>query len=169
VLKGIGKLISALNGNLKKSQIAAGVAWGVLLGLVPLSNPFGIVLFVISFFFSHNHGAKIFGLAIVKILSLIILPALDVLGWTILHIDSLQPLFTAMFNMPFVPFTKFNNTLVMGGLIAGIVLWLPVFALFMKLIPLYREKLAPKIRDSKIVKKLANSPISGLLDKVFFN
>jgi len=167
MLKGIGKLITALNGNLNKSQIAAGVSWGVLLGLVPLSNPFGIVLLIISFFFNHNHGAKIFGLAIVKILSMSILPALDVLGWEILHIDSLQPLFTTMFNMPFVPFTKFNNTLVMGGLIAGIVLWLPVFALFMALIPLYRNKLAPKIRESKFVKKLASTPILGFLDSIF--
>jgi len=167
VLKGIGQLISALNGNLKKSQIAAGAAWGVLLGLVPLSNPFGIVLFIISFFFTHNHGAKIFGMAIVKILSMMILPALDVLGWQILHIDSLQPLFTTMYNMPFVPFTKFNNTLVMGGLAAGVVLWLPVFIFFMFFIPFYRNFLAPKIRESKIVKKLTNLPFIGFLDKIF--
>jgi len=167
MLKSIGNLIMALNGNLKKSQIAAGVAWGVLLGLVPLSNPFGIVLFICSFFFTHNHGAKIFGMAIVKILSMMILPALDVLGWQILNIDSLQPLFTTMYNMPFVPFTKFNNTLVMGGLAAGIVLWLPVFVLFMVLIPLYRNHLAPKIRESKFVKKLAETPILGFFDKMF--
>jgi uncharacterized protein (TIGR03546 family) len=169
VLKSIGKFIIALNGNLNKSQIAAGVAWGVLLGLVPMSNPFGIVLFIFSFFFTHNHGGKILGMAIVKILSMLILPALDVLGWQILHIEALQPLFTTMYNMPFVPFTKFNNTLVMGGLTAGIVLWLPVFFLFMTLIPLYRNHIAPKIRDSKLVKKLTKSPILGFIDKMFTN
>jgi uncharacterized protein (TIGR03546 family) len=106
-------------------------------------------------------------MALVKILSLLILPALDALGWSILHIDSLQPLFTTMYNMPFVPFTKFNNTLVMGGLAAGIVLWLPVFFLFKALIPLYRNHLAPKIRNSKLVKKLAGSPLLGFIDKMF--
>jgi len=167
MLKSLGKLVIALNGNLKKSQIAAGAAWGVMLGLIPLSNPFGIVIFIFSFFFTHNHSAKIFGLAIVKILSIFILPALDALGWQILHIDSLQPLFTAMYNMPFVPFTKFNNTIVMGGLIAGIVLWLPVFFLFMAFIPFYRNNIAPKIRESKIVKKLVNLPFLGFIDKMF--
>ncbi|MDR0301179.1 MAG: TIGR03546 family protein [Treponema sp.] len=167
MLKGIGKLIAALNGNLNKSQIAAGVSWGVLLGLVPMSNPFGIVLFIFSFFFTHNHGAKIFGMAIVKILSMFILPALDILGWEILHIESLQPLFTTMYNMPFVPFTKFNNTLVMGGLAAGLALWLPVFILFMVLIPLYRNRLAPKIRESKLVKKISTSPFLSFIDKMF--
>jgi len=161
------KLISALNGNQKKSQIAAGIAWGVLLGLVPLNNPFGIVLLIISFFFSHNHGAKIFGLAVVKILSFLILPQLDVFGYWILTLDSLKNLFTTMYNMPFVPFTKFNNTLVMGGLAAGIILWLPVFILFMILIPLYRNKLGPKIKESKIAKKLLSLPVFSFIDKIF--
>jgi uncharacterized protein (TIGR03546 family) len=167
VLKSVGKLIVALNGNLNKSQIAAGAAWGVLLGLVPMSNSFGIVLFILSFFFTHNHSSKIFGMAIVKILSMLVLPALDVLGWQLLHIESLQPLFTTMYNMPFVPFTKFNNTLVMGGLAAGVVLWLPVFFLFMALIPLYRTHIASKIRESKFVKKMAKSPFLGFIDKMF--
>jgi uncharacterized protein (TIGR03546 family) len=169
VLKGLGKFIVALNGNLNKSQIAAGVAWGVLLGLIPLSSPFGIALFIISFFFTHNHGAKIFGLAVVKILSMLILPKLDELGWWILHIESLQSLFTTMYNMPFVPFTKFNNTLVMGGLAAGIVLWLPVFFLFLGLIQLYRNHVAQKIKESKFVKKLATLPFLGFIDKIFTN
>jgi len=167
MINGVVKLVSALNGNQKKSQIAAGIAWGVLLGLVPLNNPFGIILFIISFFFSHNHGAKIFGLAVVKLLSLTILPQLDVLGYWILTLDSLRNLFTTMYNMPFVPFTKFNNTLVMGGLVAGIVLWLPVFILFMILIPLYRNTLAPKIKESKFVKKISGLPVFGFLDKIF--
>jgi len=169
VLKSIGKLITALNGNVKKSQIAAGVSWGVLLGLVPLISPFGLVLLIVSFFFNHNHAAKIFGLAIVKILSFLILPALDDLGFWILTLDSLKSLFTTMYNMPFVPFTRFNNTLVMGGLAAGIVLWIPIFVLFMILIPLYRNNLAPKLRESKIVKKLAGTPILGFLDSMFKN
>jgi len=164
---GVVKLISALNGNQKKSQIAAGIAWGVLLGLVPLNNPFGIALLIISFFFSHNHGAKIFGLAVVKILSMMILPKIDELGYWILTLDSLRGLFTKMYNMPFVPFTKFNNTLVMGGFAAGIALWLPIFILFMFLIPLYRNNLSPKIKNSNFVKKLSGLPVFGFIDKIF--
>jgi len=167
VLSGLGKFIIALNGNASKSQISAGAAWGVLLGLVPLSNPFGIVLFILSFFFTHNHASKILTMAIVKLLSMLILPALDNFGWWILNLDSLQNLFTAMYNMPFVPFTKFNNTLVMGGFVAGIVLFIPVFVLFMILIPLYRNNLSPKIKQSKIVKKIVSLPFLGFLDKMF--
>jgi uncharacterized protein (TIGR03546 family) len=74
-----------------------------------------------------------------------------------------------MYNMPFVPFTKFNNTLVMGGLAAGVVLYFPVFFLFMAFIPFYRTRIAPKIRESKLVKKMATLPFLGFIDKMFTN
>jgi uncharacterized protein (TIGR03546 family) len=164
LLKPIAKLILALNGNVKPTQIAMGFSWGILLGLVPF-GAFWFVLFLLSFFFRHNHGAKIFGLAIVKLLSPLVVYGLDFIGWQILHIEALTPLFTALYNMPFVPFTKFYNTLVMGGLVTGIILWLPVFFLFMAFIPFYRKTLGAKIRNSKIVQKITKFPLFSILDK----
>ena len=165
MLKPIIKFLVALNGNVKRTQLAAGIAWGILIGLVPISNVFGIVLFIVSFFFTHNHGSKILALAIIKICSPLIAPGIDVFGWQVLHIEALQPLFTQMYNMPFVPFTKFNNTLVAGGLVGGVILWFPVFMLFLVLIPIYREKLSPKIRNSKVVQFILKLPFVSLIEK----
>jgi len=165
LLKGIAKLVLALNGNIKKSQVASGVAWGVLLGLVPAGNFFWIVLFIVSFFFRHNHGAKIFGMAIVKCFAPILVYRLHAFGEMILYTESLRPFFTSMYNLPFVPFTKFNNTVVMGGLAGGVILWIPIFALFMLLIPLYRNHLGPKIRESKLVKTIVKFPLYRLVEK----
>jgi len=89
------------------------------------------------------------------------------LGWEILHIEALYPIYTTMFNMPFVPFTNFNNTLVMGGLVGGIILWFPVFFLFRALIPVYRNTIAPKIRNSKIVQTISKSPLLSVFDKIY--
>jgi uncharacterized protein (TIGR03546 family) len=166
LLKAIAKLILALNGNVKKDEIAAGFAWGLLLGLIPAGNIFWIALFLISFFFRHNHGAKIFSMAVVKLLSPIIVYQIDAFGWQILHIDALLPFFTALYNTPFVPFTKFNNTLVMGGLISGVILWLPVFFIFMALIPLYRNHVAVRVRNSKLVKTIMKFPLFSIVDKI---
>jgi len=164
MIKGIAKLILALNGNVSKTQIAAGFAWGILLGLVPAGNAFWIVLFLISFFFTHHHGGKIAALAIIKILYPLLAFQIDGVGWFVLHIDSLTSLFTKLYNMPFVPFTKFNNTLVMGGLVSGLILWLPIFFLFIALIPLYRNTLGPKIRNSKIVQAIVKFPLISAID-----
>jgi uncharacterized protein (TIGR03546 family) len=161
----IAKLIVALNGNIGKKQIAAGFSWGVLLGLIPAGNIFWIVLFAASFFFMHHHVSKLLAIAILKLLSWAIAPLMDMAGWEILHIEALESFYTTLYNMPFVPFTKFNNTLVAGGLVSGIILWLPVFFLLLLLIPLYRNKLAPKIRENKLVKSIKNLPIVSTLAK----
>jgi uncharacterized membrane protein len=47
----------------------------------------------------------------------------------------------------------------MGGLIAGIVLWLPVFLLFRRLVILYRRRLRERIADSRLVKTLRRVPL----------
>jgi uncharacterized protein (TIGR03546 family) len=159
MIKGIAQFIAALNGNLKRGQIASGFAWGVLFGLVPAGNFFWIVLFVVSFFFRHHHGSKILVMAIIKVLGFAIAPLMDALGWEILHIESFQELFTTMYNMPFVPFTGFNNTLVAGGLVAGIALWIPVYVIIRLLVPLYRNSLGPKIRNLKLVQNITKVPL----------
>ena len=167
MINAIIKLIRALNGNIKKSQIAAGISWGVLLALVPVGNFYWVALFLISLFFNHNHGSKIFSMAVLKLFAPLFAPAIDVLGWEVLHIGALQPLFTTMYNMPLAPFTRFNNTLVVGGITGGALLWLPVFALFMFLVPVYRNNIAPKIRNLKIVKAVSKIPFLKFIEKAF--
>jgi len=165
MIKPIAKLIVALNTNLGRGQIAAGFAWGMLLGLVPAGNFFWVVLFALSFFFRHHHASKMLVMLILQLAAATVAPALDVLGWEILYAAPLQGFFTGLYNMPFVPLTRFNNTLVAGGIAAGAVLWLPVFLLIYLLIPLYRNRLAPKIRNSRLVKSVKGLPVVSTLLK----
>ncbi len=165
----IAKLIVALNGNIKASQIAAGFSWGLLLALVPAKNLLWVVLFLISFFLKHHHGTKFFVLAVVKLLLPLFVMPLDSLGWWVLNLESLRPVFITLSNTPFVPFTKFNNTLVMGGFCAGVGLFIPAYILMRLFVPFYRNTIAPKIRDNKIVQNLKRVPIiskiGGLIGK----
>ena len=166
MIKPIVKLVSALNGNLRKEQIASGFSWGLMLGLIPAGNVFWVLLFVLSFFFRHHHPTKMLFMALLKLLAFCVAPLVDLVGWEILHIEALLPLYTSLYNMPFVPFTNFNNTLVAGGLVIGIVLWIPVYLLVLRLIPLYRNKLSPKIREMKIVKSIKKLPLITKLSQL---
>jgi len=166
MLKPIVKLLKALNGNIKKEQIAAGFSWGLLLGLLPAGNVFWILIFVVSFFFRHHHWSKILVMVVVKIFLGLLNPLVDAVGWEVLHIQALWPVFTLLYNMPFMPLTGFNNTLVAGGLFLGVLLWLPVFLLIRLLVPLYRNKLIFKIRESKIYKSILKFPLFPVLEKI---
>lgn len=165
----IAKLIVALNGNVKASQIAAGFSWGLLLALIPTGNLLWLALFLISFALKHHQATKLFVMLIVKLLFPLVVMPIDSLGWWILNLEVLRPYFITLSNIPFVPFTKFNNTLVMGGFCAGIGLFIPSFILMRLFVPLYRNTIAPKIRDNKLVQSLKKLPliskIGGLIGK----
>jgi uncharacterized protein (TIGR03546 family) len=130
-----------------------------------MGNVFWIVLLLFSFFFNHHHGLKLAFMFLLIILTPLFAPAIDILGFSILTHKTLEPLFTAMYNMPFVPFTGFNNTLVAGGLAAGLILHVPVYFLLLPLIHLYRNTLSPKIRKSKLVMTISKFPLFSLVDK----
>jgi uncharacterized protein (TIGR03546 family) len=163
MLKTIASFIVALNSNLKRTEIAGGFAWGVLLGLVPAGNALWVALFVISFFIRHHNASKVLVLAVLKILYALIDPALDQAGWWFLHLEPLQGTFRYLYNLPLVPITRFNNTIVAGGLFCGIIAAIVRYIAMFFFIPVYRNTLAPKIRNSKLVIALKKVPLISKL------
>jgi len=165
MIKALARTIVALNTNVRKEHIASGFAWGLLLAVVPAGNLVWILLFLVSFFLKNNHGIQLLTIALLKIVLPLAAPLLDALGFAILTMGSLQGVFTLLYNLPLAPFTRFNNTLVMGGLAAGLVLWLPAFLAVRAAVPVYRNTLAPRISGSKAYKAFVKLPLVSSLVK----
>ncbi len=155
----ISKILTALNSNVKKEQIAAGMSCGVLLALVPAGNLLWILLFTLTFFFKIHYGMQMLVLAVLKLALPLFAPLLDALGWAILNMDALAAFLGALYNAPLAPFTRFYNSLVMGGLVAGLVLWLPLFLAFGALIAWYRAKMAPRVTQSRAYRAFMKIPL----------
>jgi uncharacterized protein (TIGR03546 family) len=159
MLKAIAKALIALNSNVRREQIAAGFACGVLLALVPAGNLLWFVLFALIIFFKINFGMLFAALGIFKLLQAPLSPGLDALGWYILNLQALRPAFTALYNVPIAPLTRFNNTIVAGGFVAGVILWLPLYFAARSSVTVYRTRLAPKIAESKAYKTFVKLPL----------
>lgn len=79
-------------------------------------------------------------------------PIFDSVGAIVLSAESLKPLFTTLYNMPIIPFTRFNNSIVMGSGVVSILLSPFVFILAKFLVTKYREKVVAKFKESKFWK-----------------
>ncbi|MBN1241855.1 MAG: TIGR03546 family protein [Spirochaetales bacterium] len=158
-IKKLARLIVALNSNVSRGQIAAGIATGVLLALVPSGNLLWISLFFVSFMTKANYGMTMLVMGIGKFLVPILARPIEGLGAWLLRMASLRGLFERLYDLPVLPLTRFNNTLVMGGLAVGLLLWAPLFFGMRALIHAYRENLAPKIAGSKFVKAFFKIPL----------
>jgi hypothetical protein len=62
-------------------------------------------------------------------------------------------------NTPVLPFLRLDNSLVTGGLAAGIVLWVPFFFLGRLLIRFYRTTLRDRIASSRLARFFEKTPI----------
>jgi uncharacterized protein (TIGR03546 family) len=165
MIKPIVRALVALNSNVKREQLAAGFACGLLFALLPAGNLLWLVLFVATFFFKINYAMQILAALLLSPLRFLFGPALDALGWAILNAPSLRAPFTALYNAPIAPLTRFNNTIVMGGLAAGLALWIPAFFAMRAFVSLYRAKLAPRIAESKLYKAFQKLPFVSSIAK----
>jgi uncharacterized protein (TIGR03546 family) len=152
MIKALARLIVALNANTRPAQIGAGAAFGLLLALVPGGNLLWIALFVVAFLIKMNLAAMFLLLGIFRLVVPFAEPAL-------------APAFTALRNAPVVPWTRFSDTVVMGGFVAGLVLWVPVCLGFIALVKAYRAKLRERIARSRFVKAIAKVPLFATLGK----
>jgi uncharacterized protein (TIGR03546 family) len=87
-------------------------------------------------------------------------PTLDAIGYAILTAPALDGFFTSVYAMPVVPLTRFNDTLVAGGFASGAVLFVPIMALGVLLVRLYRRHVHARIANSKIVKAFMATPLA---------
>lgn len=164
-LKLLKQIIVIFQTDISPNQVAWGFALGAILGLVP--NMFmKLVLFIVIMMFRVNVSAAFLAWAVYEILSFALDPLFDVIGYQILSIGSLNAFYTWLYNLPVVPFTKFNNTVVMGSLIVGVILIIPNMIIAKKLLVYYRTHLRDKVSKWKIVKILTATILGANIVKI---
>jgi uncharacterized protein (TIGR03546 family) len=159
MIRFIAKLISALNANSRAGEIGAAISCGVLLALIPGGNLLWIALFLIFYFTKLHIASMLFTILIVKGFAFLFDPFFHSVGERLLRASRLEPIWTYLYSMPIIPYTNFNDTLVMGAFATGLILWLPLFFLFTGLVKVYRRTVAPKIAESKLVKTFQKIPL----------
>ncbi|MBN1412395.1 MAG: TIGR03546 family protein [Spirochaetales bacterium] len=157
--KSIIKLIVAINANSKPAHISLGIAFGLLLALVPGSNLLWVLLLLTTFFIKLNMTVEFVSLALFKSVTPLLATPLNGLGYLIVGWPPLEGFFSFICNTPLLAFFRLNNTLVAGGLVSGIILFIPVFFLGNLVVGIYRRHIRDRIAQVKILKKIMAIPL----------
>ena len=80
-------------------------------------------------------------------------------GLALLTADSLEGLWTALYNIPVFKIERFYNSLVMGSLIVSILLFLPLFFLSKRLVVRYRTHVLAWVRKTRIMQLIQLSKL----------
>lgn len=149
LLKQIFSFLKLLNSDTGTNQIAAGIAAGFILGMAPTFSLQTILVIILLFFFRIQIGAATLSAFFFKFVAFVFDPVFHEMGKKILEMDSLKGIFTTMYNMPIVPFTRFNNSIVMGAGVTSVVLAPFIYIIGKALVVKYRVAVVQKFKQTK--------------------
>jgi uncharacterized protein (TIGR03546 family) len=133
-------------------QISLGFALGMIPGLTPLMSLHNVLVLLILLFIRANIGAAMLSWAAFSLLAFFLDPLFHQFGLFLLRdVASLQGVWTALYNAPFVPYTKFNNSVLMGSLIFSLLAFYPVYWGGRIMVVKYRETFMERLNRLKIV------------------
>jgi uncharacterized protein (TIGR03546 family) len=167
IVSWIAKVFVAINSNKKTSEIALAISFAFVLALIPKGNLLWIFLFVLTFFLKLNQAVEMVFIIIFSFTLQFLDRFLDRIGYSILTIPQLENFFTKLFNNPVFYLTKYYNSLVMGGLVIGLILAFPIYFLSKYLVDVYRDKVREKIANNKFVKAFMKQPLIVGIKKSF--
>lgn len=154
LLKQIFQLLKLINSDTGTNQLAAGFAMGFILGMTPAFSLQTLLVIILIFFLRIQIGAALVSAFFFAFAAFLLDPVFHSVGAAVLEAPSLKGLFTTLYNMPIVPFTRFNNSIVMGSGLTAILLAPFVFVFSRILILKYREKIVEKFKETKFWKAI---------------
>jgi uncharacterized protein (TIGR03546 family) len=127
LLKLIQSIIKTLHSEGTPGQVALGMALGSVLGLTPLMNVHNLIIFSLIVLLNVSFGGAMLGWALFVPVGFLLDPVFDRIGAGLLGAASLRSLWTSWYNTPLVPYTNFNNSVVLGSVVGWLVLAVPIF------------------------------------------
>lgn len=147
-------LIQLLHSENGENQIAAGLSLGLFLGFAPFISIQTAVVILIVFLFRIQFGAAALAAFFFNFIAYLLDPITEPLGRSLLENPSLRPIWTQMYNVPILPMTRFNNSIVMGSFAISIILCPLLFFVFKKMVLKYRLSVAQQFESSKAWKAI---------------
>ena len=149
------------------AQVAGGFALGSILGLSPMLTLQGIVVWLIILVLNVNLASALLALSVFSLVAWLLDPLFHWVGYQVLvNMDALQAAWTALYNAPVAPLTRFNNTVVMGSFVSALVLFVPVYIGMKRFVIAYRASVGQKISRWKVYQILKQSSLVQWYEKL---
>ncbi len=159
LLKLLQQLVRTLNSDGTPGQVAAGIALGAVFGLTPLLNLHNLLLFLLALILNVSLGGVFLGWTLLTPAGFALDPVFDAIGTALLSAPPLVGLWTALYNMPGVPLTNFNNTVVLGSFVFWAAASAPLFFLARRLVATYRVRVFERLKRTRAFQAIRASTL----------
>ncbi len=159
LLKLLQQLFKTLNSDGTPGQVAAGIALGAALGLTPLVNLHNLVIVAIAVMFNVSMPGFMLGWVLFVPLGFVFDPLFDQFGQSLLlGVSQIRPFWIDLYNSAAV-LTNFNNSIVIGSLVAWILAALPLYLVFRVAVARYRQHVYERLKKTKMFQAVKASKV----------
>lgn len=166
MLKLLAKLIKVLNSEAEPGQISLAICLGMIAGLTPLLSLHNIIVLFLALVLRVNLSAFILGGVFFSGAAYALDPAFHSLGSRVLNAQSLEGAFTTMYNNPIIRLTHFNNTILMGSLLASVAAFIPMVLILNLFIRKYRQHVLEWVKKSRLAQLIKGSKLFDIYQRV---
>ena len=158
LLKLLQSLVSTLHADGTPRQVAFGIALGAALGMTPIANVHSVVVLLLLCVLNVSFGAGMLGWVVFTPVGFMLDPLFDRVGHALLTgSPALTSFWTSLYNAPGIPWTNFNNTVVLGSVVCWLVLFVPIFLAAHWGVVRYRRDFAARIEQSRFMTAMKTS------------
>jgi uncharacterized protein (TIGR03546 family) len=138
-----------LNSSANKHTIVLAIILGLLSGFLPTFTFFNYVIWFFVLIFRIPLGLYMASFSFFGGIAYFLDPLFNKVGYFLLTNEYLKPFWTLLYNTPFLRWSGFNNTLVMGSLAIGILVSIILYPILLKSVEIYREVVFSKLSKIK--------------------
>jgi len=166
MFKMIANLLKILNSDADPAQIGLALGFAMISGFLQFFSPLGFLVLFIVFLLRVNLSAYFLGSAFFAGIAYLLDPLLHRIGLALLTAAPLESLWTTLYNSTLWRIQKFNNSVVMGGLVFGILCFVPLVLLSNMLVRKYREHVLAWVRKTRLMQAFTASKFYHIYTKV---
>ena len=163
VLRPFRLLFKALVVDATPGQMAMGLALGVLVGLVPKGNLLAIGLMMLMCSLRVNLGVGLATVFATSWAGMWLDPISHRIGEFLLKSEALRPLWETMYDTMLLPWTDFNNTVVLGSFSMGAAAFVPLYFLSKPIFGVLTPRLVTWAQRFRLVSLLWGGELTGKL------
>ncbi len=162
----LAKLFKILNAETAPGQISAAFCLSMFFAFMPAPTLQHVLLLLIVLVLRVNITGFILGWIVFSAAAYLLDPLFHRLGMALLSAEAFAGVWTALYASGFWHLTGFNNSLVMGGFIAALVLVAPVYLAANAMIRRYRRHFMAWIEKTRIARMIKSSRIYSTYQRV---
>ena len=148
----IAKFLKILNSESDPVQISLAFCLAMIMGFTPLLSPHNLLVLLLVLLLRVNLSAFILGFGMFSGIAYLLDPLFHKIGLAILNVNSLENIWTVLYNSTIWRIERFNNTVVMGSLLFSLIFFVPLLLFSNQAINRYREHVFSWIQKTRVMK-----------------